>query len=283
MKRVHPSSAPAPAGRSPKSKKAGILSRRRKTASPFTRINPPTFSTGQASTELPFSIDAALAGSVPAYKSKSKSKSTYGKSWQFEIHEDSPQEELTNLMQHPAYNLDISDDERRTAAKGDRDNKENIPPSDGSAAIGSSTQSTASRRDMMTDESRSPLGDLEAKEFYAEGCDASSFFLLEADESTDDVYAQCASVSNLENPCSLTRTRADAMTSGHDGWKDIPGTLAPQATSSSDAEQPLPPHDNIKGDAADIQIWESESAKGDDDNYAQEPLTAGTPDKTTLA
>ncbi|KAI5282331.1 hypothetical protein KEM52_003710, partial [Ascosphaera acerosa] len=48
--------------------------------------------------------------------------------WDFEIHADTQEDEITNLMEHSTSILDISDDgdrERRRAARG----KENIPPS----------------------------------------------------------------------------------------------------------------------------------------------------------
>ena len=68
-RRAEPSSAPTPAGRSPKHKRIGILSRRRMTTNSFTRVNPPS-SAVQSANGLPFSIDAALAGTVPKYKPK---------------------------------------------------------------------------------------------------------------------------------------------------------------------------------------------------------------------
>lgn len=269
-KRVQPSSAPAPAGRSPtKSKKAGILSRRRMTASPFTRINPPTFSTAEPSTGLPFSIDAALAGTVPAYKSKSKSKSTHRKSWQFEIHEDTPEEEMANLMEHSTCTLDISDDESRAAAKEDKDNKENIPPIDGPAAMSLSTQITATRRDMMTDETRSPLGDLDAKEFYAEGCHASSVILVGVENAVDGIDEKTTAISRAPEPCSPERLRANAVTDAREEWKEVIAQVATQAAADI-ADSGLPQVDQpTNAEAAHIQIWESESAKAEDDVECQ--------------
>lgn len=271
-KRAQPSSAPAPAGRSPKSKKAGILSRRRMTASPFTRVNPPTFSTTDSNTGVPFSIDAALAGTMPGYKSKFKSKSTHRKSWQFEIHEDTPQEEMTNLMEHSACTLDISDDESRVAAKGDRDNKENIPPVDGPAALAFSSQITASHRDMMTDDSRNPLGDLEAKDFYAEGCDESSVFVVCVEDATDNAAEEkCAAVPTVPEKCSSARPQANAVTDSCHGWREIIAQLAPKAIGTDTEDLHTISNGDTKAEAAEIQIWESESAKADNDDDIQEP------------
>lgn len=270
-KRLQPSSAPAPAGRSPtRGKKTGILSRRRMTASPFTRINPPTSSSTQSTVGLPFSIDAALAGTVPAYKSKLKSKSTHRKSWQFDIHEDTPEDEMANLMEHSTCTLDISDDESRATSKGDKDNKENIPPADGLLAT-TSSQAAVTRRDLMTDEPRDPLGDLDAKNFYAEGCDATSIVLVAAEDGTDE---KAVVVSTDSEPCSRTRLRANATTDSREEWKDVITQVANKAAAvATDSE--LPPLDgSAPGGSVDIQIWESESAKGGDDVDAQGPGSA---------
>lgn len=280
-KRVQPSSAPVPAGRSPKSKKIGILSRRRMTASPFTRVNPPAFSAGESSNGLPFSIDAALAGTVPTYKSKSKSKPTHRKSWEFDIHEDTQEDEMANLMEHSTCTLDISDDESRAAAKQDKDNKENIPPVDGPAAVGFSTQLTSTRRDMMTDEPRNPLGDLDAKDFYAEGCDASSFIIVGAEDAVDGVDEKNTAVSNLPEQCSPGRLRANVVTDAREGWKEVIAQMVPKAAAHTSAAPSM--DDTTKAEAADIQIWESESAKGDDDVGAEEPSIDAISSQSLLA
>jgi len=283
-KRVQPSSAPAAAGRSPvKSKKAGILSRRRITASPFTRISPPTISTTEPSSGLPFSIDAAVAGTVPAYKSKSKAKTTHRKSWQFDIHEDTPEDEMANLMAHSTCTLDISDDESRAAAKQDKDNKENIPPVDGPTAVTFSTQVTATRRDMMTDEPRSPLGDLDAQDFYAEGCDASSSILVAAEDAADGANEKAAAVLTASKACSQTRLRANTIADAREEWKDVISQVATRtAAVTADSELPLS-EDSAQKESADIQIWESESAKGADEVDAQESAAAGINKQSLLA
>ena len=262
LQRVTPSSAPAPAGRSPKSKKIGILSRRRMTSSPFTRINPPSFSLGES--QAPLSIDAALAGTVPT----TKSKSTHRKGWHFNIYEDTPEDEMANLMEHSTCTLDISDDES-ASHKGDKDNKENTPPVDGPAAIGySATQITATRRDLMTDEPRTPLGDLDAQEFYAKGCNASSIILVPADDVVDCANEKATVASNAQEPCTPSCSRANAAPDGRECWKDLVAQLAADTAAANDL--PLE-QETSKREAAEIQIWESDSAKGDDEANAQEP------------
>lgn len=260
-RRVQPSSAPAPAGRSPKNKRIGILSRRRMTTSPYTRVNPPSSSAGQSTSGLPFSIDAALAGTVPKYKSKS----THGKGWQFDIHEDTKDAELTNLLNHSTDILDISDDEG-SSSKCDKDNKENIPPIDGPAAVASATQVTAttSRRDMMTDDIREPLGNLDAKDFYAEGCDESSCIVVAAEDSSEQIVDKLSSTVNAHDSSTPPRPRANAVAEAQTGWEDVIARFAAKTTKPiADADCGLESEASKEG--TEIQIWESESAKGDDD------------------
>ena len=279
-KRVQPSSAPAPAGRSPKSKKSGILSRRRMTASPFTRINPPTFSTNQVGTGMSLSIDAALAGTVPVQKSKSKS--AHRKNWQFEILEETEMEQAANIIDFRANGLDISDDESRAAAKEDKDNKENIPPVDGAASVRYSSQLT-SRRDMMTDEPRNPLGDLVTEDYYAEGCDAASAFIIDSEVSVDSVEEKCTPVSNLSDSCSPSRLRANAMTHGKDEWRNVISKFVPGGSLPAEESQLHPSNSTLELEASDIQIWESESAKADNDEDDQEPLNVGVSQQSVVA
>ena len=270
-RRAEPSSAPAAAGRSPKNKRVGILSRRRMTTTPFTRVNPPSSST-ESTNGLPFSIDAALAGTVPQYTSKSKSKSTHGKGWHFDIHEDTPDDLRSNMLDHSTCTLDISDGEGNSS-KGDKDNKENIPPIDGPAVVASATQVATTRRDMMTDETRGPLQDLDAKDFYAEGCDASSHILVAAEDSSEQIVDKLSNISSQDSsstplPC------ASAVTEAQAGWEDVIARFAAKTTTTAaDGDHGI--REEVSNEATEIQIWESESAKGDDDADAQGHETDG--------
>ena len=238
---------PAPAGRSPKHKRIGILQRRRGPGNSITRINPPG-----ASSNAPFSLNAALAGTI-SMKSKSKSSK---KGWDFEIYEDSKVEHDANLMQHGACTLDISDDEAQLSpSKGDRDNKENVPPADYSMPA----NGPVTRRDVMTDEIRAPLGNLDAKDFYAEGCDANSAFIVPAEEPEREGKTTVDAPSeDPSTPSPLDQPEVQV----HHGWEDIlaqlsakkDGALSPEAGTIPEVTEP----DQIK-------IWESESAKGEED------------------
>jgi len=221
----------APAGRSPTRKRIGILNRRR-TASPFTRIDPPRFG-APAPSSAPFSIDAALSGTIPSYGARQaqRSRSTASDipqslhepetkdTWFFDIHEDTAEETMTNLMEHSTYTLDISSDEESSTRSKDERGKENVPPMDDvsqtrfSAPTSAQTQDASSqdlkvrikssrrRREIemgAIDVDRSPLGDLAAEDFYAEGCDEASVVVVQEEAETDvedqeevDVNATC--------------------------------------------------------------------------------------------
>jgi len=245
------------------------------TSSTFTRINPPTSSADDSKTGLPFSIDTALAGTVPAYKSKSI-RSIQRKGWHFDIHEDTPDDEMANLMEHSTCTLDISDDES-FPVKGDKDNKENVPPVD---AIGySASRITATRRDMMTDGLRGPICDLDAEEFYAEGCDSSSFIIIPAEVCPDE---KAVAASNIEEPYLPSRPLSSTVMDGREGWKDILAEMAAKTAATATETSFSLDQESSKEEPAVFQIWESESAKGDDDGEAQVPAADGVDPRALL-
>ncbi|KAL8687999.1 MAG: hypothetical protein Q9218_005978 [Villophora microphyllina] len=113
-------------------------------------------------------VDVPAKGRVSALRKGRKSN----KGQDFVIYEDTPFDEMSNLMQHSAHTLDISDDENSGKFTDDSD-KENVPPAGAPAAA----VRPVGRRDMMTEEVRSPLGQLEASHYYADGCDANSVII----------------------------------------------------------------------------------------------------------
>jgi hypothetical protein len=191
----------APAGRSPTQKRSGILNR--KTASPLTKVD--RFKLGTASAGLGFSIDAALSGTIPSYGERhaispalpvTLNKPETKGSLSFNIHEDTPEEWATNMMEHSACTLDISSDEESTAKMKDKMGKENIPPLDDISqsstafsgeitAAGASIASASLRRYRVEggacDVNRAPLGEMAAEDFYGEGCNGSSVFIVPAE------------------------------------------------------------------------------------------------------
>ena len=172
---------------------------------------------------------------------------------------------LGNLIQHSTCTLDISDDESRIAAKHDR-GKENVPPSNDLSASTIPANAVAGpvlRADMMTDGSRSPLGELDAKDFYADGCDASSYIIIPTDKCAEKANDLPNTISEVKKVESIVQPRENGIIEPKDGWKDFLAkvkesqeSIAAAASASTVLETP----------AAEIEIWESESAKGDDDD-----------------
>lgn len=121
-------------------------------------------------------------------------------SWFFAIHEDTEEELATNLMEHSTCILDISSDEESSTRLRDERGKENIAPADDISQTRSSLPSSGGRmgeveanemnmenlkksirrrtRGDEIDIDREPLGALKAEDFYPEGCDESSVFLI---------------------------------------------------------------------------------------------------------
>ncbi|CAI7590294.1 unnamed protein product [Penicillium viridicatum] len=173
-----PKSAPIlkPAGRSPPPKSSKSATRRSVIAKP----RPDQYS--KRGVARPFSLASVLAQSTPP---KSAPAPKAPASWSFDIHVDTEQEEMTNLMQHSTTVLDISDDEGKsdTSTRG----KENIPPHELGIELPRTRQSTATipaaaRKSPKMDEPRSPLGELNAAEYYAEDCNAFSYTIVYDDE-----------------------------------------------------------------------------------------------------
>ena len=269
---VKTSSAPAVAGRSPKSKRVGILSRRRVSASPFTRVNPPSYGLSPSSSNgSPFSIDAALSGTVSSYTPKSASAlvsaldNSIPKGWVFDIHEDTPDDELSNLMEFGTQTLDISDDESKNHEVNER-GKENIPPSDLQYVQPTTAHRYVSRSDMMTEEPRTPLGDLNASDYYAEGCNATSVIIVAGEKDcTEEVKP--AFEFNVTAKDESTPSPTEGMGQDQDTWKELLAQVESKKATALTCDTPQ--HTEHE---SPIEIWESESAKGDSDEREQKVI-----------
>jgi len=103
-------------------------------------------------------------------------------------------------MEHSTCTLDISSDEESERRLRDERGKENVPPLDDISQTRSHVDTTEeSMRDVKArlrarrreaeegaiDVDRSPLGDLAAEDFYAEGCDGTSMFIIPAEEEVE--------------------------------------------------------------------------------------------------
>ncbi|KAF3479743.1 uncharacterized protein GIQ15_06719 [Arthroderma uncinatum] len=262
----------APAGRSPKAKTKSVKAFGRRSLG-YCRVDPPTISKRNMP-RAPFSIADALNGTFTVSRpvvqqTPAAVKTRRPKAWEFEIHTDTAQDEMANLMEHSTCVLDISDDEEKQAR--DTRGKENIPPPqlfDGNNESTTTQQpATATRNVEMGDEPRSPLGELDVKSFVPEGEDISSVIEIpEDDEETPAEEAsapveQCLDIAPKEQP----KTSAQPELLTHSAIAALLDRTAPEVSvedpTKKDVANELAPGD------AEIEIWESASA-------AEEALTA---------
>ncbi|KAI9149610.1 hypothetical protein HJFPF1_11665 [Paramyrothecium foliicola] len=265
----------APAGRSPtRGKRSGILNRRR--SGPYSRVDPPSFS---LSSGAPFSLDAALKGTIPGYESRAQPTRNAVKetipelhqdemkpSWFFDIHEDTPEQEMTNLLQHSTCTLDISsDEESEQKARREKDegrDKENVPPVDDVSQTSSRRAAHVNADDMVVEKERVALGEMNTADFYAEGCDETSVIIIpEDEEESEQAQPQLQQVpeDNVELPAATVENCELASEP-----KDVaPGPITPHAVDAlmeqaSTAASVLQP---IEGTGESFELWESGSAK----------------------
>lgn len=180
------------------------------------------------------------------------------KSWMFDIHEDTGSEDnhkMENLGQS-FLTQDISDDE--DSSTFDQREKENIPPTD--SVILSSERHVAipaSRKNMMTDEPRTPLGNLNAADFYGEGCDATSFVLVAADDAPPEKSSACRLATTPQ--CDSAEADGDFLD------KASLATLIAESAPPKQVEEDQPTEEIDDGFGAGndgpVEIWESGSAK----------------------
>jgi len=121
-------------------------------------------------------------------------------SWEFEIYEDTPEEEAANLMEHSTQTLDLSFDDEAAKAQRVCRGKENEAPEGYDAPTASRLASSSTNNDPtppsptrvkkteyirrkiteMDDGERSPLSDLETDEFIPQGLEKDSHVIIDA-------------------------------------------------------------------------------------------------------
>jgi hypothetical protein len=267
----------APAGRSPtRGKRSGILSNRRRTAGPYTRVDPPSFSLGGAA--APFSLDAALKGTIPSYAARSAAPAPrvneafntlhepeMKASWFFDIHEDTPEQEMTNLLQHGTCVLDISSDEEseqkanRERAEG-RD-KENIPPADdvsqtAAAAAARRAARVASTDDMVFEKERTALGEMRAEDFYPAGCDESTVIIVPGDEDEAEQPVRLAELEAAVENAPLFEFAPEIKLEPLVESNDVDELM-----SKDEPALPAAVLEPMEGTGETFELWESGSAK----------------------
>lgn len=216
------------------------------------------------------SSSLSLSNSEDFYGSNLKS------SWEFDIHEDTPEQEMTNLLQHSTCRLDISSDEecerKLGREKAEDRGKENVPPADDVSQTSARRTTTMSEGGMEYEKPRTALGDLNVEDFYAEGCDLTSVFIVPEDE--DD-----GTVVDGEQP----EKPRDEDSATSELSLDIKAT----ADATPEPEEPEEPEEHVKlatlqpveGTGESFDLWESSSAKEEGDG-APSPMPASPASET---
>lgn len=296
-----PLSAPPAAGRSPTR-----LHNRYDKSQSKRRFVPPSLKTSSPS----ISIAAALRGTL-AHKRSTKPKKTVTvledakpKSWFFDIFEESEEQQNYRMsewtMTQSSAALEISDDEDKGSCCEDHEKsdkgKENIDPNEMFVTTGASTRATATttptetadQKESKAVEPRTPLGDLYAADFYAEGLDATSVVLVHDDSREDTTTLEEAQeqtetaepVTATPMPVANDFTFEAPVQHQDEAEQDLINEPIPEwaqqaARNAEDHEQ----QDDVlvycddTAEPADIEIWESESAK--DENEYQEESSGG--------
>ena len=282
----------APAGRSPtRGKRSGLLSSRRRTSGHY-RVDPPAFGLPSKSS-APFSLDAALKGTIPGYKGRNASLTATSSvanstkdlrsifdpelsSLDFQIHEDTPEQEMTNLLQHSTCVLDISsDEETETRRERERaEGKENVPPADDISQTSRPRANRPSADDMIVEKERSPLSEMDVREYYSEGHDETSVVIVPGDEEGPD---------DRQQPAQKQQTPHEEVTSDPQPTAKpaVPKLVSEEKTKPVEelmqkTSEPAPCAavlEPVEGTGESFEVWESGSIKEEIETPAADAVT----------
>ncbi|KAF4596005.1 thymidylate kinase [Ophiocordyceps camponoti-floridani] len=246
----------APAGRSPpRGKRAGLLTSRRR----YTRVDPPAFSLGSPA---PFSLDAALKGTTAGYAARPQKAVGRGilepetkASWYFDIHEDTPEQEMTNLLQHGTCILDLSSEEENARKAAEDLDKENVPPVDHVSQTSVAAGPRRAADDMVVDKERVALGEMNAADYFPEGCDETSVVMIPGDEVDAEEESSMAAKLGL----------AARMAEAADAISNVEKLMHESTAKPSAKAAVLQPLD---GTGESFELWESGSAKDEGEPVA---------------
>lgn len=212
--------------------------------------------------------------------------------WFFDIHEDTPEQEMTNLLQHSTCTLDISsDEESERKARRDRDegrDKENVPPVDDVSQTQAQRMADAAPAgpdDMVFEKTRGPLGELNAEDYYPEGCDGSSVVIIAEDDEDSgnagkDEQQQLSTVASALAPVVVAPEEVPLPFESDEDLTFSPepkvevdvsidvlmGKESDEPASKAAVLQP------IEGTGESFELWESGSFRDE-----AEPIVPGSP------
>lgn len=156
-------------------------------------------------------------------------------------------------MQHSTGVLDISDSEAKQDTSSGR-GKENVPPAElgielAPAAPQQESPAATARKSVMMEESRAPLGELNASDYYGADCHAFSYAVVWGEEEETDA----------ENAPVPSQTRKSAS---RGSTKPARSTKLSSVSSIASPEPTVSKEEPAKSERSEagIEIYESESA-----------------------
>ena len=235
------------------------------------------------------SISAALGGTIANKKTRKVRtiEDSKPKSWFFDVFEEPElvQNDRMNewTLSQSAACMDVSDDDSKGKEHNDR-GKENVDPNETAAPVTRSMAAAKAaadelKKDIMADD-RSPLGDLNPADYYAEGLDATSVVLIQdyvPEEKETETTVNEAEVSVVVKTSGFTFESAELPQLEADlSTEDIGAVIKASVPNWEAVAERSPSHETKHSDALelplqlseDMEIWESESAK--DENEKQE-------------
>ncbi|KAI0490446.1 hypothetical protein F4859DRAFT_8168 [Xylaria cf. heliscus] len=277
---ARPSPLSAPGGRPLTRKRSGGLrSSRRRTGGSFTRIDPPAFALPTSSSVAPFSLDAALRGTIPSYTRGDVSKKSSGlsdfsglhepemkSSWFFDIHEDTVIEDMTNALDHKASGLEIMSEEEKLKKLQEEydESKENHPPLDD---ISQTSHTRAARPinadEMVFEKERNPLSEMDPKDYYSQGCDENSIIMVPDDEDEEvPVQNERQFVPGVNSSVSIAvETEADPIAGSELLEEERCASVEELMQKTDHSAPPAAVLEPLEGTGESFEVWESSSAK----------------------
>lgn len=262
-------------------------------------------------------MSAALSGTLANRRTKKPRQATTiedskPNSWFFDIYEESEETQDYRMnewtMTQSAYGLDISDDESKSKERLDR-GKENVDPNEISAPVTRSMAAAAAaaaasnvkpasrisrkgKDDMSDDEPRTPLGDLNPSEFYAAGLDATSVVLVHDDVLESESVPQeeeiqesdCTSIQQFtfSSTSTLTAKAIEALDTPSIGQILSTPTVQWDSAVDDSACTAVDLELNIESTSQDVEIWESESAKDENEKVDFDILAESNQGQTPI-
>ena len=177
-----------------------------------------------------------------------------------------------------AVSLDISDDESKSKERVDK-GKENIDPNEVSVPLTRSMAAAKAasqdlRKDIMTDDTRSPLGDLNPAGYYAEGLDSTSVVLVQDEVQEVEKQEELIAESPPVEPDSTIQPLFEGPALDELDSTEIGAVIlaaAPNWETETLAEDKAEEFLDIP-QQDDLEIWESESPKDENEKQEAKPI-----------